>query len=111
MLQLDWAAPPDFLRGSVDLLCLADCLYEKGAAEVLAGLAGHCLAPGGRLLLADPPRRTPAHRARFVECMAAAGWAAAEEEEETVEELDEDGKRCELVLIEFAFRGGAAAAA
>jgi predicted nicotinamide N-methyase len=68
-LELDWHAPPAELAGAFDVVLCADVLYEGSAAEPVAALALKLLAPGGLLLLADPPMRTPANRARFLDAV------------------------------------------
>lgn len=71
---LDWRSPPPpALRGAFDVLLAADVLYGAGAAPAVASFALALLRPGGRLLLADPPDRTPAHRAAALAALAAAG--------------------------------------
>ncbi len=65
-LLLDWHAAPASLDGAFDVMLAADVLYDKTSAEPVAALARRLLAPGGLLLLADPPARTPAHRARMI---------------------------------------------
>jgi len=64
-LRLDWHAPLAELSGAFDLLLAADVLYDKSAPAPVAGLVLHCLAPGGLLVLSDPPHRTPALREAF----------------------------------------------
>jgi predicted nicotinamide N-methyase len=94
-LRLNWHSPPAALRHSCDLLLLADCLYEKDAALAVAALARHCLAPGGTLLLGDPPLRTPANRVAFGDALADGGWL--EEVSDGIEAtLDDDGKRVDV---------------
>ena len=99
-LPLDWRSPPAELLENVDLLLLADCLYEKEAAHQLAALATACVTCGGVLLLADPTHRTPAHRAAFLAllCDPAAGWQLLSDEELSVEE---DGKLTAVRLLEL----------
>lgn len=70
-LRLDWHAPPAELAGAFELMLAADVLYDKTAPAPVAALALHCLAPGGLLVLSDPPHRTPALREAFG--MAVAG--------------------------------------
>lgn len=65
-LELDWHAPSPELDGSFDVMLASDVLYESSAVEPVAALAQRLLAPGGLLLFADPPLRTPANRARFL---------------------------------------------
>ena len=106
-LHLDWFAPPQSLQSGVDVLLLADCLYEKSAAEPLARLAAFVLPPGGLLLLADAPNRTPAHRAHFVRLLCEpeegeAPFVATQDDE--VEVVDADGARSMVRLLRFTRR-------
>lgn len=103
-LHLDWFEPPDAVHAAFDVLLLADCLYERSAAEPLARLAALVLPPGGLLLLADAPNRTPAHRAHFVRLLCEpeegdASFVAAADEE--VEVVDTTGVRSMVRLLRF----------
>lgn len=63
---LDWHNVPASMDASFDVALCADVLYDKAAAEPVAALAHRLLRPGGMLLLADPPSRTPKHRERML---------------------------------------------
>jgi predicted nicotinamide N-methyase len=56
--HVDWSTHGDGLvaRGPFDLVLAADVLYTRANAEVAVGLFPRLVAPGGRLLLADPNR-------------------------------------------------------
>jgi predicted nicotinamide N-methyase len=73
--HLDWRRPAD---DSWDLVLAADVLYELRNAEALAALLPRIVAPGGRLLLADPGR---VYLGEFRERMTAAGWAVTQADE------------------------------
>ncbi len=66
---LDWRHPPG--GTSYDLVIAADVLYEKRNAESLAALLPQIVAPGGRVLLADPGR---VYLTEFKNRMYFAGW-------------------------------------
>jgi hypothetical protein len=76
---LDWHEPcPGPQRGSCDVVLAADVLYEEGGAGPLARLVSELLAPGGgSLLLADPLKRTPERRERFLRQLCAGGAQGA----------------------------------
>ena len=84
-LVLDWHNAPASLDGSFDVVLSADVLYDKSSAEPVALLARRLLVPGGLLLLADPPTRTPQHRARMI---AALGMRCVSDEMDNVEQPD-----------------------
>jgi predicted nicotinamide N-methyase len=65
----DWAAWTDTTR--YDWIIGADILYAKAAHEHLTRIFEANLAPGGRVLLADPFRRASL---RLLEELEAAGW-------------------------------------
>lgn len=65
----DWTAWDD--EGGYDLILGSDVLYDAGAHPHLRRIFDANLAPGGRLLLADPFRRTSLG---FLEAMEASGW-------------------------------------
>lgn len=80
----DWGQPPA-LR-PVDVLLACDVLYEDFSVEPVARVAQRLVKrAGGRLLLADPPNRTPHNRERFLEllCGASGGFV-----------VEECGERC-----------------
>lgn len=54
--HLDWRSP-DAELGRFDLILAADVLYEQRNAMALAELLPQLIAPGGRVLIADPRRR------------------------------------------------------
>jgi predicted nicotinamide N-methyase len=92
---LDWFAPePEALRASFDLALAADVLYEERNARALAALVPALLAPGGRLLLADPGRRW---EPLFRDLMHNEGFVL-ETQEATV---DPDGRRVTVLLHRF----------
>jgi predicted nicotinamide N-methyase len=75
-LLLDWRTRPEGL-GRFELVIAADVVYERRNAEALAGLLPALVAPGGRVLIADPGRvYFPDLRA----AMAALGWSVREVE-------------------------------
>lgn len=61
----DWNLP--YAGDAFDLIIAADVLYEETAAQPLAAVLPTMLRPGGKLLLADPLNRAPAHRKKFLE--------------------------------------------
>jgi predicted nicotinamide N-methyase len=63
---LDWHNVPASMDASFDVALCADVLYDKAAAEPVAALVHRLLKPGGTLVLADPPARTPKHRERML---------------------------------------------
>jgi predicted nicotinamide N-methyase len=69
--ELDWRRPPEARHA---LVLAADVLYEKRNCEALAALLPRILAPGGRVLLADPGR---IHAGDFHNAMHLAGWSSA----------------------------------
>lgn len=68
----DWAAWDDAER--YDVVLGADVLYAEGVHEALRRIFEANLAPGGRLLLADPFRRPSL---RLLEAMEGDGWRVA----------------------------------
>jgi len=97
-LELDWHAPPAELRGAFDVMTCADVLYEKDAADPVAALALHLLAPGGMLLLADPPLRTPGNREHFLAALEGK-FAAVRTEQQRI--FDADGKPVDVRICAF----------
>lgn len=63
---LDWHNVPSSMDASFDVALCADVLYDKAATEPVAALVHRLLKPGGTLVLADPPARTPKHRERML---------------------------------------------
>ncbi|HEX2092334.1 MAG TPA: methyltransferase domain-containing protein [Longimicrobiaceae bacterium] len=72
---LDWRDPPREL-GCFGAVLAADVLYEQRNAELLAALLSRVVAPGGRVVVADPGR---AYRSVFEERMREEGWTVEEE--------------------------------
>lgn len=72
---LDWRRPPDERWA---LVLAADVLYELRNAHALAALLPRIVAPGGRVLLADPGR---VYFADLRDTMLAAGWTVAQVDE------------------------------
>lgn len=68
----DWSAWDDAAR--YDWILGADILYAEGLHQHLRDIFAANLAPGGRVLLADPFR---AASLRLLEAMAADGWTVA----------------------------------
>jgi predicted nicotinamide N-methyase len=97
-LELDWHAPPAELRGCFDVMTACDVLYEKSAAVPVAALALHLLAPGGTLLLADPPLRTPGNRKDFL-ALLDSKFEAVKTEEQRI--FDADGKPVDVCICVF----------
>ena len=97
-LELDWHAPPAELRGCFDLMTACDVLYEKTAAAPVSALALHLLAPGGTLLLADPPLRTPGNREQFLAALEGKFEAVRTEEQRI---FDADGKPVDVRICAF----------
>ena len=71
--RLDWRHPPPDTR--FPLVLAADVLYEMRNARTLADVLPEVVAPGGRLLLADPGR---VYQTEFRNLAYAAGWRSAE---------------------------------
>lgn len=71
--HLDWRNPLAALQA--ELVLAADVLYEVRNAEALAELLPRLVAPGGRVLLADPGRT---YQEDFRSRMHVAGWRVEE---------------------------------
>lgn len=69
-LLLDWRSPPPGLQPA-PLVIAADVLYERRNAEALRALLPRVVAPGGRMLLADPGR---VYAGEFLAAAEADGW-------------------------------------
>jgi predicted nicotinamide N-methyase len=72
----DWRESPAAL-GRFDLVLAADVAYEKRNAEMLAALIPGLVAPGGRVLLADPGRE---YMGDLLDALRAEGWSVREVE-------------------------------
>ena len=75
---LDWSVA---YRGPPFELCIAcDVLYETFSVDPVARLVPQLLGgrDGSQLVLADPPTRTPANRARFVDLVGVGGLVLEE---------------------------------
>jgi predicted nicotinamide N-methyase len=61
--HVDWSTHGDALvaRGPFDLVLAADVLYTRANAEAAKGLFPRLVAPGGRLIVADPNRAGAEH--------------------------------------------------
>lgn len=70
--RADWVEWPDL--GTFDWIIGSDVLYADALHEYLRHIFETNLAPGGRVLLADPYRRTSM---ALLERMEAEGWTAA----------------------------------
>lgn len=72
--EFDWHQP--FRGRPYDVVIACDVLYDASAVSPLATLLPSMLAPGAevygwnRLILTDPPERTPQHRADFLAKLA-----------------------------------------
>jgi predicted nicotinamide N-methyase len=97
-LELDWHTPPAALRAAFDVMLCADVLYDATAAEPVAALALHLLAPGGTLVLADNPTRTPAHRERFLAAVAP-HFTLVREERDTILDAEHKPAACLLLVL------------
>ena len=95
---LDWRDAPGDL-GTFDLVLGADLMYEQRNAIALADLVPTILAPGGRMLLADPGRR---YLPEFQSLMRQGGFI--ERELAMIEEPNDDPARApsRVRIIEFA---------
>ncbi len=69
--MFDWTLPSSASSKRCDVLLACDVLYEAAAVQHVVACLPVLLADGGTLLLADPPARTPANRARVLELLAA----------------------------------------
>ena len=98
-LEVDWNAPPAELRGCFDLVTACDVLYERAAAASVSALALHLLAPGGMLLLADPPLRTPGNREQFISALESS-FVEVRTEEQRI--FDADGKPTDVRICMFS---------
>ena len=98
-LEVDWNAPPAAMRGSFDLVTACDVLYERAAADPVSALALHLLAPGGMLLLADPPLRTPGNREKFIAALKDR-FTDVHTEEQRI--FDADGKPAVIRICMFS---------
>lgn len=73
--EFDWHQP--FTGNPYDVVIACDVLYDASAVSPLAKLLPSMLAPSkeihgrNRLILTDPPERTPQHRADFLAQLAA----------------------------------------
>eukprot|EP00892_Ulva_mutabilis_P006949 jgi/Ulvmu1/4626/UM002_0357.1 len=73
--EFDWHMP--FIGRPYDVVIACDVLYDASAVDPLVKLLPSMLAAGverngwNRLILTDPPERTPKHRADFMEKLAA----------------------------------------
>jgi predicted nicotinamide N-methyase len=73
-LLLDWRTPPPELEPA-PLVIAADVLYERRNAEALLALLPRVVAPGGRVLLADPGR---VYAGEFMAGAEVDGWRTEE---------------------------------
>jgi predicted nicotinamide N-methyase len=74
---LDWHAPRIEEFGLFDLVLAADVLYERRNVPALAALIPTLLAPGGKVLIADPRRKDAPV---FLERMRERGFRSSMEE-------------------------------
>lgn len=65
----DWNSTQ--LGRKFDVVLACDVLYEDAAVEPISAVVPKLLKGGGRLLLADPPKRTTRNRERFVSILGA----------------------------------------
>src|SRR5690349_7251093 len=67
--HVDWSTHGDALvaRGPFDLVLAADVLYTRANAEAAKALFPRLVAPGGRLLIADPNRAGAQHFLAYFE--------------------------------------------
>jgi predicted nicotinamide N-methyase len=73
---LDWRSPHTGELGSFDLVLAADLLYERRNVELLSGLVGDLLAPGGEAVVADPGRK---EAGVFLEALGEQGFQSSTE--------------------------------
>ena len=94
-LMVDWRDPPAALTRppGFDLVIAADVLYEPRNAAPLADLVPRVVAPGGRVVIADP--RRPDARL-FLDRMAEQGWDVSTDTVEYSGRRDETGSRIHL---------------
>lgn len=90
-LVADWGDPPDalFSAGPFDLVLGADVLYENRHGPQLAALMDRLVAPGGRVVIADP--RRPAADSLLAE-MRETGWTHRREDVVYTGPPDEQGR-------------------
>lgn len=93
---VDWNEPSSEERYDVVLCC--DVLYEEGSVEPVAELVQQLLAPGGRLMLADPPNRTKHNRERFLSLLRDSGLPFLLEESYTCPVLNADASVEVMIL-------------
>lgn len=67
---MDWRRPA-VARGAAEVILGADILYERRFFEPVAAFLDHALAPGGRVLIADPERSVSAD---VCDRLRARGW-------------------------------------
>ncbi len=72
--RLDWAMP-DATLGRFDLIVGSDILYERGHAELLAGVLQRHAAPHCEVMITDPGR---GHANRLTRALAPHGYAVTE---------------------------------
>lgn len=72
--QLRWDHPLPTL-GDFDLMIASDVLYERGHAELLAGVVARHARPGCEVVITDPGR---GHSAGFTRLLAAQGFVVGE---------------------------------
>jgi len=89
-LEVDWGAPPEALHaaGPFDLVLGADVLYENRHGPQLAPLVASLVAPGGRIVIADP--RRPA-AGDFLAEMRETGWLHRRDDVRYAGRPDEQG--------------------
>lgn len=100
-LNLDWRHPPG---ETFALVIAADVLYEKRNGQALAALLPRILAPGGRVLLADPGR---IHAGDFFNAMHAAGWSKVEIDARVEVSDPRTGATSNVKMLEMRMRGAA----
>lgn len=72
--QLRWEHPLPTL-GDFDMIIASDVLYERGHAELLAGVVERHARPDSEVLITDPGR---GHSAGFTRMLGAQGFAASD---------------------------------
>ena len=95
----DWHAVPSD-QTKFDLVLACDVLYEADSVAPVAALVPALTQRGGagKWLVADPPRRAPANRARFTELVSAHAGLVGEPRSETVTHR---GSTDEVLLLDF----------